>query len=1128
MIEEKPVLSTPAAAPIEAKTKNWILSYMQESSSDEEDEEKESKPIVPKTLDELLQELEIKKKESNQAASKSDRSTIGMQIKEIKDQIEKITGSRDLPATTRSIPETKEESPNADDDDTSFGGFFESAENAEPSTSTSQSTSHVAIPDYSIARWSGKTPKQILVDVLQKMHPRSPPPKFHREKQGGLYSCTINTSYKSEKDPLSQPSPYLRSWEEAQNFASVAYLYGMNRASNHYLLLPPVFKKLWMDWLEEDTFKLKNATDADAERMNAFLKDILNKIESLDKSQVEFNLNDPKFIKSQPQRNFQKPEIGNSIENFEERKKRPLYVQMQKERTQLPMWNFRETILKTCRDYPVFIIKGETGCGKSTQTPQFILEDMLTRVNESVGSLGTVGTILCTQPRRISAMSLSDRVSQELGDSDLDSKDPLCGYQIRMESRKGPSTRLIYCTTGVLLRKLQVESQLESVTCLIMDEVHERNVQSDFLLILVRNLLKTRRDLKVILMSATMDTEVLSEYFHGCPVLSVPGRTFQVESFFLEDVVKITDYSLEEDSEYAIRKQRNFQKFSVNVSGKRGNSQKIQQEWDADENSEEQLYDLPPDEFSEKTRRNLARMDMDRINYDLILELLSYIASANFRETHFQLEDGAILIFLPGMPEIEILVEILGTHPEFSNSKKYDIIPLHSLVSTELQRKVFVTPPKGVQKIVMATNIAETGITIPDVNIVIDTFKMKQNRYDPMGNINIFEEIFISQASALQRRGRAGRVREGVCFHLVTKRHFENSPRHSTPEMLRISLDEICLQILVSRLGTPIEFLSQALDPPSLQSVTMAMEKLISVGAVSSQNEITPLGYHLSALPVDVQVGKLILFGAIFHCLEPTLILAGSASNKTPFVAPVGKRDEANQARRSFAKSHSDQIAIIRAYQKWKSQKSPAEERNFCHKFFLSRSSLRSISNAMREFRNLLKNSGFLAGNPENFDENSENENLLKALIAGAFYPNVMKFNLNSTSTSTSTFSNPNFQVAKIHPSSVNDGQVPSGYRYVVFQNLVKSSQVFLRETTFVSPLSLLLFGGKIDVQHENGTITVEDWIVFKSPAKTAVIFKALRNEMKRILSRKIEDPKLDVSLDPIIKIIVQVFRNET
>lgn len=212
-IQEKPT-PTKSAAPIESKTKNWILSYMQESSSDEEDDEG-SQPIVPKTLDELVQELEIKKKESSQATSKSDRTTIGMQIKDIKDQIEKITGSREPPLPSPSITiteskeeskeefkeESKEESANVDDDDAGFGDFFESAENADPpsTSSTSQSTSQDAIPDYSIARWSGKTPKQILLDVLQRMHPRSQPPKFHRQKQGGFFSCTINTNFKSEK-----------------------------------------------------------------------------------------------------------------------------------------------------------------------------------------------------------------------------------------------------------------------------------------------------------------------------------------------------------------------------------------------------------------------------------------------------------------------------------------------------------------------------------------------------------------------------------------------------------------------------------------------------------------------------------------------------------------------------------------------------------------------------------------------------------------------------------------------------------------------------------------------------------------------------------------------------------------
>lgn len=438
-----------------------------------------------------------------------------------------------------------------------------------------------------------------------------------------------------------------------------------------------------------------------------------------------------------------------------------LYQRMLTTRMHLPMWHFKSEVLEAIERNQVIIICGETGCGKSTQVPAFILEHEM--------SHGRLCKIYCTEPRRISAISLARRVSEELGErrNDLGTSRSMVGYAIRLENQITSQTRLVYATTGIVMRLIENADDLGSITHLVLDEVHERSIESDFLLIVLRKLMVRRPDLKVILMSATVDAGRFSRYLDGAPILTVPGRTFPVSTMFLEDAIQLTKYTPD------------------NQRSQIGDS------------DEPDLEDLPDEKtkaeatetlhaYSKKTRNTLVQFDEYRIDYNLITVLLEKIAHAAEYDSYSK----AILVFLSGIAEIRRMNDILSSHPSFSEG--WYIYALHSSIASEEQEQAFQIPPKGTRKIVLATNIAETGITIPDVTCVIDTGKHKEMRFDERRQVSKLIESFISRANAKQRRGRAGRVQEGICFHLFTKYRHDNQVRYPSRSIHCVDINSSC------------------------------------------------------------------------------------------------------------------------------------------------------------------------------------------------------------------------------------------------------------------------------------------------------------------------------------------------
>lgn len=798
-------------------------------------------------------------------------------------------------------------------------------------------------------------------------------------------------------------------------------------------------------------------------------------------------------------------------------------------------------IVETIERHQVTVIAGDTGCGKTTQVPQLVLDDKI------LNGQGAITNIIVTQPRRISAIGVSERIADERTEKVGDT----CGYSIKLEKKISSKTRLLLCTTGVLLRRLQCDPDLASVSHIFVDEVHERDLNTDFLLIILKELLERRKNLKLILMSATLNAEAFSSYFMGCPVVSIPGRAHPVQEYRLEDILELTRYQVQEDSDYALQ-------------ASESKPPKV---------SKSTLRKLYYPKYSKETIHSLSIVDETVINYELVVALLENIA--------LNQGEGAILVFMPGMMEITKTIEEMYKK-EFFQSDKVRIYPLHSSLSTTEQTAIFEVPPKGIRKIVVSTNIAETSITIEDVVYVVDTGRVKENRRDEINETPTLVECWVSRASAKQRRGRAGRVRPGIAYHLFSSHTYNNDlADYQLPEILRVGIEDLVLQVLILDLGEPSTFLGKALNPPSDLAMSNSLKLLETLGAVECKwsqeprsngssivpeaaskscgelrvsSELTALGFHLATLPVDPRVGKLMIYGSLFSCIDPALTIASSMASRSPFISPFDQREAADEARKAFAVEGSDHLTVLNAFCQWKKLKDSKQGNRTLNSFlkenFLGRLTLHQMEDLRHQFAKLLKEIGFLPGS---FDikktqdsaanKNGENMGLVKAVLCAGLYPNVLVAPRTLVSTSGSVKKKGAKKVGEcafqshrkgevyLHPSTVAYDQDGLDSRYCCYHEIVKTSKVFARDTTTVSPFALLLFGGALNVFQTNGICSVDDWLKFRLDAKPATLIKYLRAQMERILLQKIVNPQDDVVDSPeglaLVESISMLFASE-
>ena len=627
------------------------------------------------------------------------------------------------------------------------------------------------------------------------------------------------------------------------------------------------------------------------------------------------------------------------------------------------------------------------------------------------------------------------------------------GYSIRLEANTSKETRLVYLTTGIVMRMLEGSSDLHEVTHLVLDEVHERSIDSDFLLIVLKRLLTKRKDLKVVLMSATVDAERFSAYLGGAPVLNVPGRTFPVEVRYLEDAIELTGYS---SSNSPADKMIDLDEdvTEAEVDDKKGDASKTIAR------------------YSPKTRNTLSQLDEYQIEFDLIVHLIGHISRTDTLQSYSK----AILVFLPGIAEIRTLNDLLLGDPRFS--RDWLVYPLHSTIATEDQESAFLVPPPGVRKIVLATNIAETGITIPDVTCVIDTGKHREMRFDERRQLSRLIDTFISRANAKQRRGRAGRVQKGLCFHLFTKyRHDSLFSDQQTPEMLRLSLQDLAIRVKICKIGGIEDTLEDALDPPSAKNIRRAIDALVDVRALTATEELTPLGHQLARLPLDVFLGKLILLGTVFKCLDMAITVAAILSSKSPFSAPFGQRAQADNARAAFRRADSDLLTVYNAYQAWKrvceANSGGGKEFQFCRKNFLSQQTLANIEDLKGQLLVSLADSGFLSLTeverralnrlrfshggrgrrqqqffdlPKRVNTNSDNDIIAASVVAWSFYPKLLVRDNPGTKGLRNIGNN---QSISLHPTSVNRNYLD--VKWLAYYHIMQSK-------TYGTPICAMYF----------------------------------------------------------------------
>ncbi|XP_039047444.1 DExH-box ATP-dependent RNA helicase DExH6-like isoform X2 [Hibiscus syriacus] len=912
----------------------------------------------------------------------------------------------------------------------------------------------------------------------------------------------------------------------------------------------------------------KNLTDvAFSKRASLVLQDLFSSYppddEELEEKEIRKYSGKTAKIRRKKDDIFSKPmmsavEIAEKVKELaSKREKHPKLRQINEERSKLPIAGFGDAITSAVESNQVILISGETGCGKTTQVPQLLLDYMWGK--------GEACKILCTQPRRISATSVSERIAYERGESIGDN----VGYKIRLESKGGRHSSIVFCTNGMLLRVLvsNSRSKREDISDMthIIDETHERDSFCDFMLAIMRDILPSYPHLRLVLMSATLDSERFSQYFGGCPIIRVPGFTYPVKSFYLEDVLSILKFAdanhlisanataqdqdqelTEEDPEFT------EEELELTEEDKIALDEAISLAWSSDEfdplldlvsveggskvhNYQHSLTGLTPLMlFAAKGRVEEVCMllsfgvDCDLISKDgksaldwavqenqqeavnMIKKhiessqandgqqlLDKYIASGNpdiidnvlivqlLRKICIDSNEGAILVFLPGWDDINRMREKLIANPFFKDSSRFIIIPLHSMVPYADQKVVFKRPPLGCRKIVLSTNVAESSITIDDVVYVIDSGRMKEKSYDPYNNVSTLQSSWVSKANSKQREGRAGRCQPGICYHLFSKLRAASMLEFQVPEIKRMPIEELCLQVKLLDPDCKVEdFLLKTLDPPVSEAVNSAVRVLQDIGAFTQDEELTELGEKLGYLPVHPLTCKMLFFAILMNCLDPALTLACASDFKDPFVIPMqpNERQKATAARHELASLYggqSDQLTLIAAFDCWRNAKRKGLEGNFCSQYFVSSSTMNFLFGMRMQLQGELIRHGFIPDDVSSCSLNANHRGILHAVLVAGLYPMVGRVLPPKQDKELTTIEAANGCNVRLSGRSVNSRLKPKQLEecpLIIFDAITCGDMgMYIRNCTVIGPLPLLFLATEIAVAPIKGNVCSDD-----------------------------------------------------
>ncbi|KAK5148940.1 hypothetical protein LTR04_000294, partial [Oleoguttula sp. CCFEE 6159] len=805
-------------------------------------------------------------------------------------------------------------------------------------------------------------------------------------------------------------------------------------------------------------------------------------------------------------------------------------------RNDLPMNQYRAAVLELIGSNTYSIVVGATGSGKTTQVPQILLEDAISKGE------GAKCNIICTQPRRIAATSVAQRVAVERNEALQDT----VGYHVRFDARyPAPGGSITYCTTGILLQRLQhaPDDVLNGTSHLIIDEVHERDMFVDFLLIVLKKIMQSRQEAnksvpKVVLMSATLDTELFANYFEQttadgkalpCPHLSVPGRTFPVKEKYFDEIMSDLETSFGNELPNLLASDPATKEY-IGIEQDFSRRNAVDSSGEPLEEARESVIDWKRDRgpVTEGEQSAESYREEALVPLNLVAATISHIAQTT--------SGGAILAFLPGLEEIvkvnRMLCEEQALGVDFNDQSKFKLSMLHSSVPREDQQEVFESVPAGCRKVILSTNIAETSVTIPDVQYVVDTGKLRDSRYDQVRRITKLQCVWVSKSNSKQRAGRAGRVQNGNYYALFSKPRYESLRAIGIPELLRSDLQATCLAVKAQAFQAPVrQFLADAIEPPSSKAVDASVTNLQALEALTENEELTPLGRLLARLPIHPSLGKMVVLGVIFRCLDPMLLLGAASEEKSLFLSPINARQEAQELHKNYVEgTDSDHIAFINAFREIRElheQRGQNAAYSYCRQNFLHFGSFKTIDATARQIEEILVESGLIPNTPwsqrehgelgdPDLNRNSGNVGVVKALALAGLRPNL------AINPGGRFFRTRDERVIQVHPSSFNhvkdrkrtaEPETAASLRrdaLFTFTSLNKAAdgqRLLMRDTTLLTPLMAVLFGGKLKQSNASPyVLEMDGWLPFylrgsESPSRLAKTVLEFRKAFDRVLT---------------------------
>lgn len=615
------------------------------------------------------------------------------------------------------------------------------------------------------------------------------------------------------------------------------------------------------------------------------------------------------------------------------------YEQLQEVRRSLPIYAFRKDLMKAIEDHQVIVVVGETGSGKTTQIPQYLYE-------EGYCKRGKIG---CTQPRRVAAMSVSERVAKEMN-VELGHE---VGYSIRFEDATNEKTIIKYMTDGMLVREFLSEPDLASYSALIIDEAHERTLNTDILFGLIKDVGRYRPELKIIIASATLDANKFAKYFDDAPIFKIPGRRFPVDIF------------------YTAEPQPDYCEAAVNTA----------------------------------------------------------------LQIHLNEEDGDILIFLTGQEEVENVAEALISKTKGKKLKELIVCKIYSSLPKNLQSLVFKPTPPNARKVIVATNIAETSLTIDGVRYVIDSGFCKQNSYNPRTGMESLLVTPISKASAEQRAGRAGRTAPGKCYRLFTKHSFMNELEDGTlPEIQRSNLSTLVL--LMKSLGIDDIIHFDFMDAPPAETLIKALELLYALGALNDKGELTRLGRRMAELPIDPMLSKMLFQAEKYGCGQEILsICAMLSAGNAIFYRPKENASNSDIARKSFFSPYGDHLTLLNVYKQWENEEF---SKGWCYMNYLQFTTLERARDIRQQLENLLEKIGV------KLESNEDDLTAIRKCICAGYFAHTAQLQKNGEYKAIKQK-----RYVKIHPSSaLFKTEMPP--KWLVYHELVLTKEEYMREVTMI------------------------------------------------------------------------------